>query len=42
MTTLLPGKPWQPLWLKKSVKHGKKTRRNQQACAELGFAVARA
>jgi hypothetical protein len=24
MTTLLPGKPWQPLWLKKSVKHGKK------------------
>jgi hypothetical protein len=23
MTTLLPGKPWQPLWPKKSVIHGK-------------------
>ncbi len=45
MTTLLPGKPWQPLWLKKSVKHGKNKHPPQSTRGDnagLGFAVARA
>jgi hypothetical protein len=38
MTTLLPGKPWQPLWPKKSVIHGKElTRRTAKETITPGW-----